>query len=271
MAGKIITALTAASGGELATTSLLAGMASGGTEARKFTIAQISSIIGLAVTAGKTLTSSNSLTLAGTDGSTLNVGTGGTLGTGALKNTGTSGNTIPLLDGDNTHSGQDTFAIGTITTSKPISITQTWNAGGVTFTGFLIDLTSTASAAASLAINAKVAGASVFSVDKSGVVSAGTQFKVAATNTTIDTNIKAGGNFTVAVDAGGLYLGAANDTPLLRGAAGVFKVGSAASFSANATTATVLGSLGPAGANTTVQEWFTIQNSSGVTRYIPAF
>jgi hypothetical protein len=33
--------------------------------------------------AGKTLTFSNTLTLAGTDGSTLNIGTGGTLGTGA--------------------------------------------------------------------------------------------------------------------------------------------------------------------------------------------
>ena len=38
---------------------------------------------GISITAGKTLSSSNSLTLAGTDGSTLNMGTGGTLGTAA--------------------------------------------------------------------------------------------------------------------------------------------------------------------------------------------
>lgn len=55
----------------------------------------------LTIADGKTLTASNTLTLAGTDGSTLNVGTGGTLGTAALKNTGTSGNTVPLLDGAN--------------------------------------------------------------------------------------------------------------------------------------------------------------------------
>lgn len=38
---------------------------------------------GIVVASGKTLTVSNSLTLAGTDGSTLNIGTGGTLGTAA--------------------------------------------------------------------------------------------------------------------------------------------------------------------------------------------
>ena len=37
----------------------------------------------LTIADGKTFTSSNTLTLAGTDGSTLNIGTGGTLGTGA--------------------------------------------------------------------------------------------------------------------------------------------------------------------------------------------
>lgn len=38
----------------------------------------------LAITAGKTLTASNTLTISGSDGSTLNVGTGGTLGTAAF-------------------------------------------------------------------------------------------------------------------------------------------------------------------------------------------
>lgn len=40
-----------------------------------------------AIASGKTFTASNSLTLAGTDGSTLNVGTGGTLGTNAYTST----------------------------------------------------------------------------------------------------------------------------------------------------------------------------------------
>lgn len=67
----------------------------------------------VSVASGKTLTVSNTLTLAGTDGSTLNVGAGGTLGTAAFVNTGTSGGTVPLLNGGNTWSGG----------------TQTFNAG----------------------------------------------------------------------------------------------------------------------------------------------
>lgn len=47
----------------------------------------------LTLAAGKTLTISNTLTLAGTDGSTLNIGTGGTLGTAAY----TAANTYGLL------------------------------------------------------------------------------------------------------------------------------------------------------------------------------
>ena len=59
----------------------------------------------LTIADGKTLTASNTLTFAGTDGSTLNVGTGGTLGTAAYVATGISGATIPLLNGVNLHSG----------------------------------------------------------------------------------------------------------------------------------------------------------------------
>lgn len=47
--------------------------------------------------------------------------------------------------------------------------------------------------------------------------------------------------------------------------------GSSSTFTANGTTATALTSLGPAGASTTVQEWLTIQDNSGTTRYIPCF
>lgn len=60
-------------------------------------------------TAGKTLTFSNTLTLSGTDSSTLNIGAGGTLGTAAYQNTGTSGANLPFLNGTNTWSGTQTF------------------------------------------------------------------------------------------------------------------------------------------------------------------
>ena len=42
-------------------------------------------------------------------------------------------------------------------------------------------------------------------------------------------------------------------------------------FTANATTACSLTSIGPAGASTTVQTWLTITDSGGTVRYIPCF
>ena len=52
---------------------------------------------------------------------------------------------------------------------------------------------------------------------------------------------------------------------------GKIEIAGSGSFSANSTTATVLGSLGPAGAHTTVQTWLTIVDNGGTTRYIPCF
>jgi hypothetical protein len=40
---------------------------------------------------------------------------------------------------------------------------------------------------------------------------------------------------------------------------------------ANGTVATVLGSLGPVGSHTTVQEWLQVQGTGGVIRYVPGF
>jgi hypothetical protein len=61
------------------------------------------------------------------------------------------------------------------------------------------------------------------------------------------------------------------DTLLSRASAGVFKFGSANSFSANGSVATALTSVGPTGSHTTVQTWLTIVDSGGTTRYIPCF
>lgn len=42
-------------------------------------------------------------------------------------------------------------------------------------------------------------------------------------------------------------------------------------FTANATTVVSITAVAPAGANATVQEWLTIKNTAGTTRYIPCF
>lgn len=72
----------------------------------------------LTLAAGKTLTASNTLTLAGTDGSTLNIGTGGTLGTNAYTSTAYA----PLAS--------PTFT-GTVTLPSPFTLGST----SVTSTG----------------------------------------------------------------------------------------------------------------------------------------
>lgn len=64
----------------------------------------------ITITNGKTLSVSNTLTLTATDGSTLAIGAGGTLASAAYVATGTSGATIPLLNGTNTWSGVQTIA-----------------------------------------------------------------------------------------------------------------------------------------------------------------
>lgn len=78
----------------------------------------------LTIADGKTLTASNTLTFTGTDGSTLNVGTGGALGTAAYVSTGTSGATIPLLNGVNVHSAANTFTGIDGTTGGAVTISN---------------------------------------------------------------------------------------------------------------------------------------------------
>lgn len=63
---------------------------------------------------------------------------------------------------------------GTLTTSQPIlDLTQTWNAGAVTFTGFRFNVTDTASAAASLIADFQVGGSSRASITKDGILQGG--------------------------------------------------------------------------------------------------
>ena len=73
---------------------------------------------------------------------------------------------------DNTWSGQNTFAAGTITTSKPFTITQTWNAA-VTFTGFSVDITNTSSNTNSILASFGVGGVSQFRVMRNSQILAG--------------------------------------------------------------------------------------------------
>ena len=88
----------------------------------------------------------------------------------------------------------------TVTTSKPVlDLTQTWNAGAVAFTGIKLNITNTASAAAtSKLLDLQIGGASVFSVYKNTVASDDATMLFGAA-----TLRSSGGNFIVG--ASGIY------------------------------------------------------------------
>ena len=67
-----------------------------------------------------------------------------------------------------------TLTGGTVTASAPVlDATQTWNNAAVTFTGLRVNVTNTASAAASLLADVQVGGSNVFSINRAGALGAG--------------------------------------------------------------------------------------------------
>lgn len=113
--GKIGELTTSGSGTELALTTgaSLTGPSLGvatATSINKVAITAPAASATLTIANGKTFTASNTIALTATDGSTLAIGAGGTLGTAAYQSTGTSGTTIPFLDGTNTWAAAQTMS-----------------------------------------------------------------------------------------------------------------------------------------------------------------
>ena len=85
--------------------------------------------------------------------------------------------TAPSSDSGFTYSATNkavTLGGATVTTSNPVlDLSQTWNAGGVTFTGLKFNVTDTASASATLLTDLQVGGTSKFKVRKDGNVMIG--------------------------------------------------------------------------------------------------
>lgn len=145
----------------------------------------------LSIGAGKTFTLSNTLTLTATDGSTLAIGTGGTLGSAAYTS---SSAYVPAYSGLTTNgllqatgattvtstltpSGLISFGVGATNTAtsgnvKTLSITPTYNqaSGTAANTDLFINRTETAiGSGAQYLIDAQVGNSSVFNVDRAGV------------------------------------------------------------------------------------------------------
>lgn len=100
--------------------------------------------------------------------SALALSSGGTGGTTA----GTARTNLGLGTADTPTFSNLTLNTGTITVPQPLSFSQTWNAAAMTFSAFQMNVTDTASNAASLLMDLRVGGNSKFSVRKDGYFSA---------------------------------------------------------------------------------------------------
>lgn len=97
------------------------------------------------------------------------------------------------------------FPLGTVTASTPLSITQTWNSSGVTFTGIQANITDTASASASLLMDLQVGGTSQFYVQKTGSINLNANSARVTIGTTVGSQVgilRSGGNLNLFVDSG---------------------------------------------------------------------
>ena len=154
----------------------------------------------------------------------------------------------------------------TETTSKPLlDLTQTWNAGAVSFTGLKANFTDTASAAGSLLMDLQVGGASQLSVRKDGRVflagnaSAGFAKQVASNYVEAVTGFSAalGASNGCAIQSGGVTIGptgtfsftnsngqGSSDTILRRRAVSNFQLGPADAGAVSATVTITIASPG---------------------------
>lgn len=81
-----------------------------------------------------------------------------------------------------------------------------------------------------------------------------------------------GGSFSGGQGANALQIKNSGASPIVLGTGTeVLKIGSSGGWNANGSVATAMSSLGPTGSHATIQEWFTVTDSSGNVRYIPAF
>lgn len=104
----------------------------------------------------------------------------------------------------------------------------------------------------------------------------GIRFGNTASNSTIEgvDNTGVGSFQPLAINGSTLALQSNGGTEVLAFDASsppLVKFSTAGAWTANGSVATTMTSLGPTGSHTTIQEWFTVKNSSGTVRYIPAF
>jgi hypothetical protein len=105
------------------------------------------------------------------------------------------------------------ISTGSIATSAPVTISQTWNALAVAFTAFKVNATSTNSASGSLLLDLQVGGTTQFSVTKAGRTKVGNVIDIGASLLSWESPyLRTYSPFSCTV----LDIGALSDTILLR-------------------------------------------------------
>lgn len=237
----------ATSWGQIAIGSAVSGLGTGVATALAVNVGSA----GAFVTLNGALGTPSSGTLTNATGLPISTGVSG-LGTGIATWLGTpSSANLASAVTDETGSGALVFGTSptistkltltgaTETTSNPVlDMTQTWNAGAVTFTGVKLNVTNTASAAASLLMDLQLGGSSVFAFGKGGVATFAANSQIIMGS---NVNIDSSNNGRLAIySAGSIGFGASTvgsssalDTALYRDAAATFAM-------RNGTTATAL-------------------------------
>jgi hypothetical protein len=125
----------------------------------------------------------------------------GSLNLASLTNLPTARTNLGLGSGDSPTFTNLTLSRGTITTSSPFAITQTWNASGTTFTALDINVTNTASAAASALADFRIGGSRQLAILRAGEIQWNT------TNTPALVPIAGGFNFRLFTSSNIISLG----------------------------------------------------------------
>ncbi len=171
-----------------------------------------------------------------------------------------------------------TLTGGTVTTSNPlITGTQTWNAGAVTFTGWKLNVTNTASAAASLLLDLQVGGSSVFNVRRDGRFFGPVWSNIAGT---VVASIEAVGSGTgIAIypaGTSGLNVSSSTgiiqingDTTLARAAAGIMHLG--ATSTSNGAALQFVEQTAPAAPSANYVRVYAQDNGAGKTQLMALF
>lgn len=153
-----------------------------------------------------------------------------------------------------------------VTTSQPVlNLSQTWNAGAVTFTGLKFNATDTASAAASLLLDLQVGGTSKFIVDKNGYIGNTNGIYIGSSNSSAATNLTQYGlvqGSTSSITWRSGSTGTAQDLFLIRAAAATLQLGAADAAAPVAQTLQVQSVVSGSPANTAGAN-FTIKGSAG--------